>query len=175
MADDYVDRAERLLRQHRIETFRIEHRSKHRAIVVNHGGKEYTVIIPSTGSDWRGPAAMVSVLRRLLGLRGDRVAGESHAPKACKPSNCKPSTCKPGTCKPRQRVRRCDRVTSSSPLLDEPVRMPDRFYGPLERLRAQFAAEAASPSADAQVALPVAPATRLRTPWLGQRVRYLRA
>jgi hypothetical protein len=161
MADDYLDRAERLLKQHEIETFRIEHRRKHRAIVVSTGGKEYTVIIPSTGSDQRGPAAMVSDLRRLLGLRRVRVASETHAPRACKP---------------KHRVQRRDRVTPSSPLLDEPARMPDKFYGPLERLRAQFAAEPARPpAAECLDAMPAAPAARLRTPWLGRHVRYLEA
>ncbi len=68
--NDYVKRIERFLEQHHITAYRFEHRSKHRAVVVEHGGKVTTVVFPLSGSDWRGPANAVTSPRRALGLVG---------------------------------------------------------------------------------------------------------
>jgi hypothetical protein len=68
--DDYVIAIERELARHRIRTYRFAHRRKHRALIVEHGGKVVTVIFPASGSDIRGPANAVSSLRHALGLVG---------------------------------------------------------------------------------------------------------
>jgi hypothetical protein len=70
MSDDYTKRIERFLDRHRIETYRFEKRTRHRAVVVAHRGKETTVIFPTSGSDWRGPRNVITSLRRALGLVG---------------------------------------------------------------------------------------------------------
>ena len=70
MRDDYVKRIESFLDRHRIEDYRFERRSKHRAVVVAHHGKVATVIFPASGSDYRGPRNAVTTLRQALGLVG---------------------------------------------------------------------------------------------------------
>jgi hypothetical protein len=68
MSDDYTKRIERFLDRHRIETYRFEKRTRHRAVVVEHFGKVTTIIFPTSGSDWRGPRNVITSLRRALGL-----------------------------------------------------------------------------------------------------------
>jgi hypothetical protein len=68
MSDDYTAGITRFLERHRIETYRFEKRARHRAVVVTHHGKKTTVIFPTSGSDWRGPANTISTLRHALGL-----------------------------------------------------------------------------------------------------------
>jgi hypothetical protein len=68
--DDYTALITRFLDRHRIKTFRFEHRSKHRAVVVEHGGRITTVIFPNSGSDVRGPRNTIATLRHALGLIG---------------------------------------------------------------------------------------------------------
>ena len=65
-----MKRIESFLDRHRIEDYRFERRSKHRAVVVTYRGKIVTVIFPLTGSDIRGPRNAVTSLRRALGLVG---------------------------------------------------------------------------------------------------------
>jgi hypothetical protein len=71
MRDDCTRRIKRFLDRHRIETYRFEKRTRHRAVVVAHRGKETTIIFPASGSDWRGPRNAVASLRRALGLVGE--------------------------------------------------------------------------------------------------------
>lgn len=66
--DEYTDRIERFLGQHGIRNYRFEHRSKHRSVVITHGSRSVTYILPVSGSDWRGPRRAVSDLRRMLGV-----------------------------------------------------------------------------------------------------------
>jgi hypothetical protein len=68
MSNDYVQRIRAFLDRHDIANYRFVRRAKHRAVVVEHGGKVTTVIFPASGSDWRGPANTVGNLRRALGL-----------------------------------------------------------------------------------------------------------
>ena len=70
MSDAYVQRIRSFLDRHDIANYRFAHRRKHRAVVVAHRGKVVTVIFPSSGSDWRGPANTVANLRRALRLNG---------------------------------------------------------------------------------------------------------
>jgi hypothetical protein len=159
LADEYLEAAERLFEQYGISTFRVERRAKHRALVVSHGGKEHTVIIPSTGSDHRGPANTVSLLRRLLGLRRTRAAEKRPAPAK--------------TANPTRHLGPRDRRVARA-RCDEPVHRVDRFYEPLARLKAQLNAEASRrPGENQSSSAPEMPAMRLRTPWLGPQVRYL--
>lgn len=140
MADEYLQMATRFLARHGIDAFWIESLSKHRRVVVEHGGKQYRVVIPTSGSDWRGPLNMVGNLRRLLNLpRNERPVGKPVARST----------------KPKRHVRP-RHLTMFDPTLDAPVQQIDKFYGPLERLRAQFAAAAvraaAEPPADVTIA-----------------------
>jgi hypothetical protein len=69
-SDDYTARIEAFLDRHQIATYRFEKRARHRAVVVEHLGKEITIIFPATGSDWRGPRNAITTLRHALGLIG---------------------------------------------------------------------------------------------------------
>ena len=71
VSDDYMKRIRRFLDRHGIDDYRFVHRRKHRAVVVEHGGKVTTIVFPLSGSDWRGPANAVTSLRRALGLVGE--------------------------------------------------------------------------------------------------------
>jgi hypothetical protein len=160
MADEHLQMAERFLARHGIETFWVESLSKHRRLVVEYGGKQHRVVIPSSGSDRRGPLNMVGDLRRLLNLpRKERPVGKP-AERAAKP----------------KRHVRPRHLTMFDPDLDAPVRRIDKFYGPLERLRAQLAATAvAAPAAPPPADFMIRPSEtrfRLRTPWLGRQTRY---
>ena len=53
MTDPYIQRIEKFLETHGIETYRFVRRAKHRAVVVEHRGERHTVFFPTTGSDWR--------------------------------------------------------------------------------------------------------------------------
>jgi hypothetical protein len=68
--DDYTTRIQRELARHGIDDFHFVRRSRHRAVVVEHGGKVTTVVFPSSGSDWRGSHNAISTLRHALGLIG---------------------------------------------------------------------------------------------------------
>jgi hypothetical protein len=70
VSDDYTARIEAFLDRHQISNYRFVHRAKHRAVVVEHGGKVTTVVFPSSGSDWRGSHNAISTLRHALGLIG---------------------------------------------------------------------------------------------------------
>ncbi len=70
MRDDFTKRIERFLERHGIDDYRFVQRTKHRAVVVAHRGKETTIIFPASGSDWRGPRNTIATLRRALGLVG---------------------------------------------------------------------------------------------------------
>jgi hypothetical protein len=70
VSDAYVQRIRSFLARHDIANYRFVRRVKHRAVVVEHGGRVVTVIFPSSGSDWRGPANAVASLRRALRLNG---------------------------------------------------------------------------------------------------------
>jgi hypothetical protein len=70
MSDDYIDRIERFLAQHHITAYRYERRSKHRSVVIMHGGKVTTIFFPTSGSDWRGHRRVVAKMRHALGLVG---------------------------------------------------------------------------------------------------------
>ena len=48
-SDDYINRIRRPLAHHRIRSYRFEHRGKHRAVVVVHGGRQFTYIFPASG------------------------------------------------------------------------------------------------------------------------------
>ena len=52
--DAYVDRIRRLLTQHEIRDYRIEHRRRHRRVVIAHGGGVIRFTFPSTPSDLEG-------------------------------------------------------------------------------------------------------------------------
>jgi hypothetical protein len=56
----------RVLDQHGISTYRIEHRRRHRAVLVDHARKDITLVIPSSGSDWPGARNAEADLRRAL-------------------------------------------------------------------------------------------------------------
>jgi hypothetical protein len=68
--DDYTRQIKSFLDRHGIDDYRFVQRTKHRAVVVTHLGKECTIIFPSSGSDWRGARNAVRSLRRALGLIG---------------------------------------------------------------------------------------------------------
>jgi len=70
VSDDYTARIKAFLDRHGIDGYHFVQKAKHRAVVVEHGGKVTTIIFPSSGSDWRGPANAVRSLRRALGLAG---------------------------------------------------------------------------------------------------------
>lgn len=70
MSDDYVQRIRSFLDRHDIANYRFVRRSKHRAVIVEHGGKVTTVVFPFSGSDWRGPRNVIATLRHALGLVG---------------------------------------------------------------------------------------------------------
>jgi len=72
--DDYTQAIERFLADHNISTYEFKPRRKHRALVVEFGGRTHLVIFPFSGSDWRGPAQAVTTLRHVLGLVGTKVA-----------------------------------------------------------------------------------------------------
>lgn len=166
MADDHLEQAARFLARNDITTYWVEPRRKHRALVVEHQGKRLTVIMPSTGSDRRGPANTVGELRRLLNLPRKERAPERPAEKVLR--------------KPKRRTHAGDRNVSR--LTERPVLLQiDRFYEPLAKLRAQLAAAVESPPLAPDT--PTAPGPdfpavsgrgyRLLTPWLGRRTRYL--
>jgi hypothetical protein len=64
MSDDYLARIRSVLTA--LRDFRIEHRRRHRAVRVTHGGRTITVTFPSSGSDWRGARNATADLRRAL-------------------------------------------------------------------------------------------------------------
>jgi hypothetical protein len=66
MADDYIARLGRTLANCGITSYRIEHRRRHRRVVVAHGSMTITVTFPSSGSDWRGARNAGADLRRRL-------------------------------------------------------------------------------------------------------------
>jgi len=68
--DEFVKAIERFLDRHGIKRRRYERRSKHRAVVVSHDGRDVVVFFPCSGSDWRGPRNAVATLRHVLGLVG---------------------------------------------------------------------------------------------------------
>jgi hypothetical protein len=70
VSDDYTKYITRFLDRHGIADYHFVHRAKHRAVVVAYRGKECTVIFPTSGSDWRGPANAIATLRHALGLVG---------------------------------------------------------------------------------------------------------
>jgi hypothetical protein len=70
MSDDYTAGITRFLDRHGIDNYHFVQRARHRAVVVTHRGKKTTVIFPTSGSDWRGPANTISTLRHALGLLG---------------------------------------------------------------------------------------------------------
>jgi len=72
--DDCTDRIERFLEQHHITAFHYERRSKHRSVVITHGGKVVTIFFPTSGSDWRGHRRVVAKMRHALGLVGTKEA-----------------------------------------------------------------------------------------------------
>lgn len=65
--DDYTHRIARFLELHSI-AYHFEDRSKHRSVVIAHGGRRFFYTFPASGSDWRGPRQAVSDLRRMLGV-----------------------------------------------------------------------------------------------------------
>lgn len=79
MADDYEKQLTSFLRKHNISTYSFTHRSKHRALTVEHKGETVTLIFPSTSVYRRGPYESVTTLRRLLNLA--RPPRATHAPK----------------------------------------------------------------------------------------------
>ncbi len=68
MTDEYETRLTGFLLKHNISSFRFTHRAKHRALSVEHNGRNVTLIFPSTPSDRFGPLKSVATLRRLLDL-----------------------------------------------------------------------------------------------------------
>jgi hypothetical protein len=67
--DDYVNRIKRFLADHQIDTYRFSRtRGDHRVVIVTRDGRDTKVFFPLSGSDWRGPLATVTSLRRALGL-----------------------------------------------------------------------------------------------------------
>ena len=65
--DDFIVRIARLLDGNpRVAWWRVERRTKHRALVFLLDGAEQTLFMSKTASDWRGPIKMESQLRRVL-------------------------------------------------------------------------------------------------------------
>jgi hypothetical protein len=71
--DDDTDHIQRFLAKHRLP-YRFERRTKHRAVVVQQGGREVVVFFPLTGDRYFGPHIVVRKLRHALGLVGTKAA-----------------------------------------------------------------------------------------------------
>jgi hypothetical protein len=70
---DTTKAIERFLADRNITTYRFNHRTKHRVVIVTYGGRDIFVTIPTSSCNWRAPYYAVSNLRHALGLVG-RVA-----------------------------------------------------------------------------------------------------
>jgi hypothetical protein len=58
--------------EHKGKHPRYEHKGKHPRIVVNRGGREVFVVIPSSSTNWRARYYAFADLRRVLNLREAR-------------------------------------------------------------------------------------------------------
>ena len=160
MSNEYIDRITRFLKQHDIDRFEFVQLTKHRAVLIQHGGKSHRVVFAATGSDWRGPENTISDIRHTLGLFDVK-------PRLA--SGCRHAR--------RQRMSsRRTRQTSSMPSSEQHIgRRPDKFFGPLMVLKAQFDEEAVADMAQAIAATAPKPEPiriALRTPWLGKQTRH---
>ncbi len=161
--DAYIESISRFLDQKGIATYHFERRAKHRAVMIDHDGHVYMVVFPASGSDTRGPLNAVSTIRHVLGL----VDASSHSdPIAARGPR-------------RQKLRRARPANLPAPRFaprEPSAETEDRFYAPLERLKAQLAAAAATTGARPPlVTPPTQPAqqrVRLLTPYLGHRQRF---
>jgi hypothetical protein len=71
-ADEYLARIERFLADHQVD-YEVERRRKCRAVVLMIDGKKHRVFFSASVSktgDPRGPANVISQLRRTLGMAG---------------------------------------------------------------------------------------------------------
>ena len=166
MANEYVEALTRYLASKSITDFHFDYRrGKHPAVVIQHNGRSHRIVFPLTGSDWRGPANMISTVRHELGLI---------EPKAPQSSSIR-------------RVRRHKaageraRYVPRASAVESVAQRPDKFYGPLMVLKARLEAgesikEPASPvtASSVETASVVEKPVRiaLRTPWLGKQIRY---
>ena len=164
MDGTYAQKIEEFLNRHGISSYHFQHRSKHPAVVVELAGKVHRVFFSASGSDWRGPANAIRDLRHELGLVNCRATGGPTSPMPKKPKSHKPR--RPRPIPPRR---------------ETPVPRIDKFYAPLMLLRERMAAEASAEKTSAtrepariSLETPVQ-RFRLRTPWLGKRVRFTTA
>lgn len=163
MADDYIDRITRFLKEHDIDRFEFIKLAKHRAVLIQHGGQSHRIVFPATGSDWRGPANAISDIRHTIGCF------EATAPRI------------EDSRRPRRRVphRRQARRASPASFSEPTVPRPDKFFGPLMALKARFEAEATSAGTEVSrkiesaTPMPTPVRVALRTPWLGKQTRYI--
>jgi hypothetical protein len=68
--NDTTKAIERFLADHNITTYRFDRRARHYAVIVTDGGRDCTVIIPTSSVNRRVPYYAVSNLRHALGLVG---------------------------------------------------------------------------------------------------------
>jgi hypothetical protein len=148
--DPFTEKITAFLDSQAISDYAFEPRSKHRALIVRHGGRTTTVIVPSTGSDTvRGPANAVAHIRRTLDL--------GHPPE----KRANPTSPRPG----RRNPKRAELSFVARP---EPIERKDRFYEPLavllRDLQAATAKSVVSEDQASTVTAPdpvrIAPATR---------------
>lgn len=64
--DSYTTRIETFLQANGLTVYRFEHRRRHRAVIVDLGGRSVAVFFPRTGGDRRGPLNAVRSLKRAL-------------------------------------------------------------------------------------------------------------
>jgi len=54
MADEYEEVAQRVLSERKVEDFEFGRTKRHRRLVIRFKGSRYSVVYPTSGSDWRG-------------------------------------------------------------------------------------------------------------------------
>jgi hypothetical protein len=158
MSDDYAPAISKLLLDNNIRDFHFSRRSKHRAVVIRHGGLTYLHCFPSTPSDVRGLPNTLSDLRRRLNLRNAR-NDEPRVPVQKKTKKSRRTATETGRMK--------------TPRWEPGPPREDRFYAPLLLLQEHMMRQAAPAPAPAPLSVKKpSKKVRLRTPFLGHRVRF---
>ena len=68
MDREYKRRLEQLFADFGVTNYRYEHGGKHPLLIARHGDAYLRIAVPSSGSDWRGPANFIAYLKRTLNL-----------------------------------------------------------------------------------------------------------
>lgn len=151
-------------------TYEVQRSRRHLVVVVTYGEKSHYQTVPSSPSDWRGPARAVSDIRHGLGLPGASLHDRAPAREERSRRNKWGRPGHPARPAHTPWPKRED---------DTPTEKNDRFYTPLQDLLACMLAEDAAPQAvppaatlepaDVAVMPRATTRVRLRTPFLGQR------